>query len=168
LFREAPISFGAAEIFRDEESYDIPTCPNCPEGHQNDDDIPSPLPPLIQLTPELCEYLKGIAVPYNAPDDVWENARIRFADPGHENIQMRIDVDPPYLKLPSRELNDLGLPEQELYTTGDICKLLDLHLDTFRYRLRSGIYPEPKQRAGDKRRFTKDEVKKIEQITSSS
>jgi len=79
-------------------------------------------------------------------------------------LYIHLKVDPPFPLI--SPLNDLGLPDKELYTTGDICRILDMHLDTFRYRLRSGIYPEPKQRAGDKRRFTKDEIKKIVQITS--
>jgi hypothetical protein len=40
-----------------------------------------------------------------------------------------------------------------------------MHPDTFRYRLRTGKYPEPAQRNGDKRRFTLDEVAKIVRIT---
>jgi len=65
------------------------------------------------------------------------------------------------------ELNELGLPEQELYTTGDICQFLGLYSDTFRYRLRSGIYPEAKKRTGDKgkRQFAQDEVRKIIKFT---
>ena len=72
-------------------------------------------------------------------------------------------IDPPFpLKSP---LNDLGVPAKDLYTTGDICGLLNMHPDTFRYRLRVGIYSESKIRAGDKRRFTLDEVREIVRIT---
>ncbi|MCD6294622.1 MAG: MerR family transcriptional regulator [Deltaproteobacteria bacterium] len=49
--------------------------------------------------------------------------------------------------------------------TPDVCKVLDLQPDTLRYRLRKGTYPEPKQKAGDKRRFTVEEIKEIIQIT---
>jgi len=65
----------------------------------------------------------------------------------------------------STQLNELGLPIKEFYTTRDVCEVLDLHPDTFRYRLRKGIYPEPKNMAGDKRRFTLDEIKEIIKIT---
>lgn len=65
------------------------------------------------------------------------------------------------------EPNDLGLPEKEFYTTKEVCGVLDLHPDTFRYRLRKGIYPEPKNWAGDKRRFTYDEVAEIVRITEA-
>ena len=122
--------------------------------------------PLFQLSPELFRELGKRAVPYNAPDVVRRDALIRFGDPSHSTIQFHFKLDEPYpLQAPGRELNDLGLPEKEYYTTGDVCRLLGLHQDTFRYRLRVGIYPEPKKRAGDKRRFTKEEVKVIISIT---
>jgi hypothetical protein len=81
---------------------------------------------------------------------------------------LRLKIDPPYpFQIPTQELNELGLPDKKLYTTGDICQILELHPDTFRYRLRSGIYPEAKHRAGDKRRFTYDEVAEIVRITKA-
>lgn len=80
---------------------------------------------------------------------------------------IRLKVDPPFLKPMNPELNDLGLPDKEFYTTGDLFRLLDLHPDTFRYRLRSGIYPEAKNRSGDKRRFTYEEVVEIMRITKA-
>jgi len=84
-------------------------------------------------------------------------------------IFLKVKIYPPYpLQKPHHEFNEFGLPEKEFYTTGDICQLLGLHPDTFRYRLRTGIYPEPKKRAGDKRRFTKDEVNKIIRITDDT
>jgi hypothetical protein len=83
-------------------------------------------------------------------------------------VCLRLKIDPPYpFQIPTQELNELGLLEQELYTTGDIGQILGLHPYTFRYRLRSGIYPEAKQRAGDKRRFTYDEVAEIMRITKA-
>jgi DNA-binding transcriptional MerR regulator len=53
------------------------------------------------------------------------------------------------------------LPKKEFNTTADICKILNLLPDTLRYRLRTGKYPEPQRKAGDKRRFTIDEVREI-------
>ena len=79
---------------------------------------------------------------------------------------LRIPVNPPYLRTYKPLINDLGLPEKEYYTTQDICKILNLLPDTFRYRLRTGKYPEPKKKAGDKRRFTIEEVKEIVRIES--
>ena len=81
---------------------------------------------------------------------------------------LRIPVNPPYLKSYKPPINDLGLPEREYYTTADICKVLNLLPDTFRYRLRAGRYPEPKTKAGNKRRFTIDEVREIVRIESQS
>ena len=77
---------------------------------------------------------------------------------------IKLKIDPPYFKPLEPKLNDLGLPDKEFYTTKEVCGVLDLHPDTFRYRLRKGIYPEPKNRAGDKRRFIYEEVKEIIEI----
>ena len=76
-------------------------------------------------------------------------------------IYLKLKVDPPYFKPLESELNDLGLPDKEFYTTKEVCGVLDLHPDTFRYRVRKGIYPEPKNRAGDKRRFTYEESRRL-------
>ncbi|MBW2079026.1 MAG: hypothetical protein JRI71_16045 [Deltaproteobacteria bacterium] len=62
-------------------------------------------------------------------------------------------------------LNELSLPQKEFYTTKDLYQALDLHPDTFRYRLRKGIYPEPNTMAGDKRRYTLNEIKELIKIT---
>jgi len=56
---------------------------------------------------------------------------------------LKIPVNPPYLKSPEPVLNDLGLPIKEYYTTKDLCKVLNIKLDTFRYRIRAGNYTEP-------------------------
>jgi hypothetical protein len=77
---------------------------------------------------------------------------------------LKIHVNPPYLKTYKPPINDFGLPEKEYYTTADTCKLLNLLPDTFRYRLRTGKYPRPNQKAGDKRRFSIDEVREIAEI----
>jgi hypothetical protein len=80
---------------------------------------------------------------------------------------IKLKIDPPYFKPLEPKLNDLGLPDKEFYTTKEVCGVLDLHPDTFRYRLRKGIYPEPKYKAGDKRRFTYEEAKEIIRITKA-
>ena len=77
---------------------------------------------------------------------------------------LNIPVNPPYLKTYKPPINDIGLPEKDYYTTADICKILNLQPDAFRYRIRTGIFPEAKKRAGDKRRFTIDEVREIAEI----
>ena len=86
-------------------------------------------------------------------------------DPHIHPKYQKIPVNPPYLKTYKPPINDLGLPEKEYFTTWDICKILNLLPDTFRYRLRIGKYPEPKQKAGGKRMFTIDEVKEIARIS---
>jgi excisionase family DNA binding protein len=76
-------------------------------------------------------------------------------------------VEPPYKKAPELPLNDLGLPVKPYYTTQDVCKVLGLHPDTFRHRLRKGNYPEPKK-IGGKRRFSESELKRLVKNTKGS
>jgi hypothetical protein len=103
------------------------------------------------------------ALPHDAPTDHLEK-KIYFQFTDETRTQIRVHIYPPYpLKQPA--LNELGLLQKEFYTTKDLCEILDLHPDTLRYRLRKGIYPEPKKRAGDKRRFTLDEIKELIKIT---
>lgn len=107
--------------------------------------------------------MAAVAVPYDPSDQRWHNAIVRWANPYH--CMLEVTLPEPYLNILEPELNDLGLPEKEYYTTGDLCRLLDLHPDTFRYRIRAGIYPEAKKRLEDKRRFTYEEVLEIVRIT---
>jgi len=79
---------------------------------------------------------------------------------------LKIPVDPPYLKPTEKPLNELGLQKRDYYTTQDLCKVLNLHPDTFRYRLRVGHYPEP-ERVGGKRRFSEQDIREIVQITKT-
>ena len=51
-----------------------------------------------------------------------------------------------------------------MYTTADVCKVLGCGQATLMYRLRAGIYPEPKRR-GDKRRFAKAGIKLMKELT---
>jgi len=102
------------------------------------------------------------ALPHDAPTDHLEKkTHFQFTD--ETRTQIDVHIHPPYL--PKPKLNQFGLPQKEFYTTKDLCKILDLHPDTIRYRLRKGIYPEPKNKAGDKRRYTLDEIKKLIRIT---
>ena len=171
LLDEAPLTFGAASIETDAE----PPAPHDPhldngKSYTNWADVPSPLPPdfdvtrLPPLVPvEIQELMAAVAVPFNPSDEEWQKATIRWADP-HKSF-LEVTLPEPYLKIPDPDLNELGLPHKEFYTTGDLCRLLDLHPDTFRYRLRSGIYPEAKTRSGDKRRFTLEDAAEIVRIT---
>jgi len=77
---------------------------------------------------------------------------------------LRITINPPYLKPPEAPLIDLGLPIKPNYTTQDICSILKIHPDTFRYRLRRGHDPES-EKVGGKRRFTIDQIKEILKTT---
>ena len=97
---------------------------------------------------EIQEMMAAVAVPYDPKSEEWQNAIVRWADP--YNSLLEITLPKPYLKISESELNDLVLPNKEFYTTGDLCRLLDLDSDTFRYRLRYRIYPKSENRAGDK------------------
>lgn len=80
---------------------------------------------------------------------------------------MKIPVNPSYLKPPKTALNDLGLPVKDYYITSDLCKVLRLLPDTFRYRIRTGKYPEA-LKVGGKRRFTIEQVREIIKISPKS
>lgn len=169
LIENAPLTFGADRIEEDnEESTKKHIDPG--EPYTNWADVPSPLPPdfnvrrLPPLIPvETQELMAEAAVPYDPGSEEWQNAIIKWADPYRHRL--KVTLPEPYLKLPEAGLNELGLPDKEFYTTGDLCGLLNLHPDTFRYRLRKGIYPEPEKRAGDKRRFSYEEVLEMVRIT---
>ena len=73
---------------------------------------------------------------------------------------INIPINLPVLKKPKLATHNLGLSEENYYTIKDLCKVLNLKPDTFRYRLRVGYYPEPIKVNG-KRRFTEEESRKI-------
>lgn len=87
-------------------------------------------------------------------------------DPLNLIRSLKIPVNPPYLKPPKSVLNDLNLPIKNYYTTQDLCKVLNIKPNTFRYRIRTGNYPEPKK-VGGKRRFTEMEIQEILETTES-
>jgi len=78
-------------------------------------------------------------------------------------FSIRFPIDPPYSKIILPPLNDLGLPQKELYTTADVCQVLGISPDNFRHRMLAGHYPEP-GRIRDKRRFTEEQVREIMRI----
>ena len=86
-------------------------------------------------------------------------------DPDNDLTFLNIPVNPPYFKPQETQINDLGLPKKPYYTTADVCSLLKIHPDTFRYRLRQGHYPEP-IKIGGKRRFHIGQIKNILKITA--
>jgi len=53
---------------------------------------------------------------------------------------------------------------KEYYTTGDICAVLNMKSDTFRARIRAGVYPEV-TKVGGRRRFSETETREIINIT---
>lgn len=169
LLEKAPLTFGADSIQEKNEGSANKHIDN-EKPYTNWADVPSPLPPdfdvrrLPPLIPvEIQELMAAVAEPYDPDSEEWQNAIIKWADPYHHRL--KVTLPEPYLKHPEAELNDLGLPDKEFYTTGNLCGLLNLHPDTFRYRLRKGIYPEPEKRAGDKRRFSYEEVLEMVKIT---
>jgi hypothetical protein len=119
--------------------------------------------PLIPI--EIQEMMGAVAVPYDPTDETRYRGIIRWADP-HDHM-LEVTLQKPYLKITEPELNQFGLPNKEFYTTGDLCKFLDLRQDTFTYRLPAGIYSEANKHLGDNRRFTYDEVAKIIEITKA-
>ena len=57
-------------------------------------------------------------------------------------------------------MNELGVPVRELYRTGDVCKILKISPDRFRWRLTHGHYDgiEPSRDAKG-RLFTLDQIR---------
>jgi len=72
------------------------------------------------------------------------------------NISITLSVQ----KKPKLVTHNLGLSEKNYCTIKDLCKVLNLKPDIFRYRMRAGYYSEP-ARIGGKRRFTEEESRKI-------
>jgi hypothetical protein len=81
-------------------------------------------------------------------------------DPHRELNYLRIPIDPPYSKPPETPLNDFGLSKREYYTTADLCKIIGIKPDTFRYRIKKEYYHEP-MKFGKKRRFTEKDIWEI-------
>ena len=75
--------------------------------------------PFCGLLPTVENVKKVAAVPYDPSDERWQNAIIRWADPHHNLLE--VFLPEPYFKVPDPVLNDLGLPDKEFHTTGDLC-----------------------------------------------
>jgi len=81
--------------------------------------------------------------------------------PSCEIVISRINLS--VLKKPKLATHNLGLSEKKYYTIKDLCKVLNLKPDIFRYRLRAGYYPEPIKVNG-KRRFSEQNIREIVKI----
>lgn len=133
------------------------------------DDPTANEPSGLYLDHLLKQAFVGGEIPKYNPSEIpgiYESPSKEYKSPFEEidgRFYITLKVDPPYHAEP--KLNELGLPIKEFYTTRDVCQVLDLHPDTLRYRLRKKIYPEPQNMAGDKRRFTMDEIKELIRIT---
>ena len=87
----------------------------------------------------------------------------QFTDSFNRLISLQIPVNPPYLGPPKTALNEFNIPKRNYYTTQDVCKVLGIKPDTFRYRLRKKYYPEP-IKVNEKRRFTVQNIREIVKI----
>jgi hypothetical protein len=87
-------------------------------------------------------------------------ASAQFDDSKHTLTTIKIPINPPYLRSPEHPVNDLGLPVKEHYRTQDACRILVISPDLFRYRIRTGKYPESTSVNG-KRIFTDDYIRAL-------
>ena len=62
---------------------------------------------------------------------------------------------------PKPILNKLGLPVKKIYRTADVCTVLKIKPDTFRARLRSGIYEDKYERDSSGRIFTLQDIEEL-------
>jgi hypothetical protein len=62
---------------------------------------------------------------------------------------------------PKPILNKLGLPVKKIYRTADVCKILGIKPDTFRARLRWGIYEDKFMRDKVGRLFTLQDIEEL-------
>ena len=81
----------------------------------------------------------------------------QFTENNNRLFYLRIPVDPPYLGPPKEELNRLGLPIKDYYMAADVCKVLGILPETFRYRLNQGDDHEP-MKFENKRKFTNKDI----------
>ena len=81
----------------------------------------------------------------------------QFTENNNRLFYLRIPVDPPYLEPPKEELNRLGLPIKDYYMVADVCKVLGILPDTFRYRLNQGDDHKP-MKFENKRKFTNKDI----------
>jgi len=72
----------------------------------------------------------------------------------------------PYRKEPLLVLNNLGMPARSRYRTSDVCALLGISPDLFRWRILHGRYPEV-ERDGWGRVFTLADIERIIKVPPS-
>jgi hypothetical protein len=109
---------------------------------------------------ETSSYTRAWGVPRNRMDVVTQNT-----DPHIHMNSLKIPVNPPYSKLQKPRINHLALPIRLYYTSQDLCKVLGIKPDTFRYRLRQRYYPDAVLRVGGRRRFMESEIRELIKIT---
>ncbi len=105
-------------------------------------------------------YIHALGAPENRRDAVTQ-----FTENSNRLISLKIPVDPPYFKCPKSDLNDLGLPSKNYYTTQEVCKVLRVKPDTFRDRLCKGYYPDSGIKVSGGGRFTLAEIREIIKLT---
>ena len=71
--------------------------------------------------------------------------------------EIRLVLPEPYWRTPPTPLNSLGIPDKPYYRTTDVCALLGIKPELFRYRLYTGQYPEF-PRDGKGRRFSFEDL----------
>jgi hypothetical protein len=77
--------------------------------------------------------------------------------------EILITLEKPYRREPPIKLNKFGIPENTRYRTADICAILGISPDLFRWRVLSGKYPEVKK-DGRGRLFTLEDIDMLIQI----
>ncbi len=79
--------------------------------------------------------------------------------PGNQlPVSIKVSFPDPYSKPVSTTINEYGIPKKSWYSTSDVCSILKLHPDTFRYRVRQGHYKDHYARKGDKRIYTINDI----------
>jgi len=61
-------------------------------------------------------------------------------------------------------MNSLGLPDKKRYRTTDACALLGISADLFRWRIRTGKYPDSEFKDAKGRIFAFHELQKLYDI----
>jgi hypothetical protein len=74
--------------------------------------------------------------------------------------EIEITLEKPYRKDPPPKLNRLGIPEKNRYRTADVCTVLKISPDLFRWRILRGKYPEAKRDATG-RLFTLADIERL-------
>nr|WP_321467681.1 hypothetical protein [uncultured Desulfobulbus sp.] len=90
----------------------------------------------------------------------------QFIDQCNQVHILEISLPVPYLHESPIAYNDLGLPTyKNVYSSADICQILKIRQDTFRARVRAGMYPKPTHFISGYWRFTLEEIRNILRLT---